>query len=351
MVKSIFNRVVPIILVLVISSCSAGSSDNNTMTNELNFYNWSYYIADETIPNFEQEFGVRVKYDNFSNNSEILAKFQLGASGYDLVVPSDYMVDIMIKLDLLEPLTKENIPNLDNLADNFKNLPFDPGNVYSIPYQWGTTGIGINTKYVKDFEESWNLLWDERYKGRISVLDDMRSGIVPALKLLGYSVNTTNEAELDAAKELMFKQKELVRTYSSETYMDLLKSGDIWIAQGWSGDIYQVTKENPDVVFIIPSEGSYIWVDNLVIPKGAKNKRTAEAFIDYLLRPEVSSEISNYTGYSSPNRAALPFILEEFTSNPAMYPDSTTLSRLEYMTDVGNATSIYNRVWNAIKSY
>jgi spermidine/putrescine-binding protein len=183
------------------------------------------------------------------------------------------------------------------------------------------------------------------------VLDDMRSGIVPALKLLGYSVNTTNENELEAAKELMFKQKNLVRTYSSETYMDLLKSGDIWIAQGWSGDIYQVTKENPDVIFFIPKEGSYIWVDNLVIPKGSINQRTAEEFINYILRPEVSSAISNYTGYSSPNQAALPLIEEEFRTNNTMYPDSTTMSRLEYMIDVGNATSVYNRIWNEIKSY
>lgn len=351
MIKSNFTRVLTVILASVIVSCSSNNSANDTMTKHLNFYNWSYYIADETIPDFENEFGVRVRYDNFSSNSEILAKFQLGASGYDLVVPSDYMVDIMIKLDLLEPLNRDNIPNIENLSENFTNLPFDPGNVYSIPYQWGTTGIGINTRYVKEFNESWNLLWDERFKGRISVLDDMRSGIVPALKLLGFSVNTTIESELDAAKELMFKQKDLVRTYSSETYMDLLKSGDIWIAQGWSGDIYQVTKENPDVIFIIPTEGSYIWVDNLVIPKGARNKRTAEAFIDYLLRPEVSSEISNYTGYSSPNSAAMPLILEEFRNNLAMYPDSITMKRLEYMTDVGNATSAYNRVWNEIKSY
>lgn len=344
-----------IILVILIGisllSCGRNETQNDEITNELNFYNWSYYIADETIPDFEKEFNVNVNYDNFSSNSEILAKFQLGASGYDLVVPSDYMVDIMVKLDLLEPLNLENIPNFKNLSSDFVNLPFDPGNTYSIPYQWGTTGIGINTKYVKNFDESWELLWDEQFKGRISVLDDMRSGIVPALKLLGYSVNTTNESELEEAKELMFKQKDLVRTYSSETYMDLLKSGDIWIAQGWSGDIYQVTKENPDVIFIIPKEGSYIWVDNLVIPKDAKNKLTAEEFINYLLRPDVSSAISNYTGYSSPNQAAIPLISEEFRNNNTMYPDSTTMSRLEYMIDVGNATSVYNRVWNEVKSY
>jgi spermidine/putrescine-binding protein len=341
-----------LLVVFVAFSCSKSTQrSSNELTSTLNFYNWSYYIAENTIPDFENEFGVKVNYDNFSSNSEILAKFQLGATGYDLVVPSDYMVDIMIKLDMLEPLNFEHIPNFSNLDTQFTRLPFDSENTYSIPYQWGTTGIGINTRYIPEFDESWELLWDERYKGRISVLDDMRSGLVPALKLLGFSVNTTDEEELMLAKERMFKQKELVRTYSSETYMDLLKSGDIWIAQGWSGDIYQVTKENPDVVFIIPKEGSYIWVDNLVIPKGSRNKRTAEAFINYVLRPEVSSDISNYTGYSSPNKAAIPFINEEFKNNHTMYPDSQTMQRLEFMTDVGNATRLYNQIWNEIKSY
>jgi spermidine/putrescine transport system substrate-binding protein len=340
-----------IIIVLILSSCSSPDQKGDTeMTNRLNFYNWSYYIAEETIPNFEDEFGVRVRYDNFSSNSEILAKMQAGGSGYDIIVPSDYMVEIMIQLDMLQPINFENIPNIENIDERFKNLPFDPQNAYSVPYQWGTTGIGINTRYVKENIDSWGVFWDENYKGRMSILDDMRSGLVPALKLLGYSVNTQNQAELDEARDLMIQQKEFVRTYSSETYMDLLKSGDVWIAMGWSGDIFQVTKENPDVIFVIPKEGSYIWVDNLVIPKRAPNKFTAETFINYLLRPDVSAEISNFTGYSSPNRTALPFIDEDLLNDVSMYPNSEIMERLEYMRDVGDATRLYNRVWNEVKS-
>jgi spermidine/putrescine transport system substrate-binding protein len=323
---------------------------DTTLTNQLNFYNWSYYIADETIPEFQEDFGVRVRYDNFSSNSELLSKMQAGASGYDLIVPSDYMVDIMIQLDMLQPINFDNIPNIKNVDPRFQNMPFDSNNTYSVPYQWGTTGIGINTRFVKETVDSWEVLWDERYRGRISILDDMRSGLVPALKILGYSVNTTNVDELREARDMMFEQKEFVRTYSSETYMDLLKSGDIWIAHGWSGDIYQVSKENPDVIFIIPKEGSYIWVDNLVIPRGAPNKFTAETFINYLLRPDVSASISNFTGYSSPNRAAYPFIDEELLADESIYPPDSVLERLEFMKDVGDATRIYNRVWNEIKS-
>lgn len=332
-------------------SCSGKSSEgDHKLTSVLNFYNWSYYIAESTIPDFEKEFGVRVRYDNYSSNSELLAKMQIGASGYDLVVPSDYMVEIMIHMGLLQPINYDNIPNIENLDPRFRNMPFDPENRYSIPYQWGTTGIGINTKFVTEEVDSWEILWDERYRGRISVLDDMRSGLVPALKLLGYSVNTKDENELREARDLMFKQKEFVRTYSSDTYMDLLKSGDIWIAHGWSGDIYQVAKENDDIVYIIPKEGSYLWVDNLVIPRGVSNKFTAETFINYLLRPDVSAEISNFTGYSSPNMAAFPYIDPELLADETMYPPADVLDRLEYLRDVGDATRIYNRIWNEVKS-
>jgi spermidine/putrescine transport system substrate-binding protein len=343
------------ILIIGFSSLSCGGSGSTPagdteFTPRLNFYNWSYYIADETIPTFEQEFGVRVRYDNFSSNSELLAKLQAGASGYDIAVPSDYMVQIMTNLSLLQPLRMENIPNFENIDPRFKNLPFDPDNQYSIPYQWGTTGLAINTRFVTEEVNSWGVLWDERYRGRISILDDMRSGLVPALKILGYSVNTTSEDELREARDLMFDQKPLVRTYSSETYMDLLKAGDIWIAQGWSGDIFQVTKDNPDVIFIIPKEGSYVWVDNLIIPRGAPNRTTAEAFINYLLRPEVSAAITNYTGYSSPNRAALPFIDSELLADISMYPPDEVMERLEFMVDVGQATLLYNRMWNEVKA-
>jgi spermidine/putrescine transport system substrate-binding protein len=261
------------------------------------------------------------------------------------------MVEIMIAQNMLQQLNEANIPNLVNIDPRFRNMPFDPDNIYSVPYQWGTTGLGINTRFVTEIIDSWDVLWNPTYAGRISVLDDMRSGMVPALKKLGYSVNTRNEMELAEARNLMFAQKAMVRTYSSETYIDLLKSGDIWIAQGWSGDIFQVMKENPDIIFVIPREGSYIWVDNMVIPKGAPNRTTAEAFINYILRDNVGAAISNYTGYSTPNRAALPLVDEDLLNNETMYPPDDVLNRLEFMHDVGTATALYNRIWNEIKSY
>lgn len=330
--------------ILLATACGGDSRQT------LSFYNWSYYIAESTIPDFEAETGVKVIYDNFSSNDELLAKLQMGAGGYDVTMPSDYMVEILVKRGLVHELDYENIPNIENIHPRFRNLPFDPESRYSIPYQWGTTGIGVNTKYVKETIDSWNALWDPKYKGRISVIDNMRSGLVPALILLGYSVNETDPDRLNEARDRMIAQKEFVRTYSSDTYIDLLKSGDVWLAMGWSGDIYQVMKENPDVVFIIPKEGSYAWVDNLVIPKGSNNKELAESFLNYLLRPQVGADISNYTGYSTPNRASFPLVLDSLKSDVTLYPPQDVLDRMEFLRDVGDATTHYNRIWNEIKS-
>lgn len=322
------------------------------MTNRLNFYNWSYYIADETIPDFEREFNVRVIYDNFSSNDELLTKLQAGGrSGYDLIVPSDYMVEIMIQQGLLQELNMDNIPNIENLDPRFRNLPFDPEGKYSVPYQWGTAGLGINTRFVQEEITSWDVLWDEKYRGRISMLDNMRSSMVPALIRLGYSINTTDEREIAEARELLIQQKDLVRTYTNDTYIDLLKSGDVWIAYGWSGDIYQVARENPDVIYVIPEEGTYVWVDNMAIPMGAPNRFTAEVFINYILRPEVSAAISNYTWYSSPNKAAMPLIEEHMRENPGIYPPPEVLDNAEFLKDVGEATLLFNRAWSQVKAH
>ncbi|RME93054.1 MAG: spermidine/putrescine ABC transporter substrate-binding protein [Candidatus Hydrogenedentota bacterium] len=320
------------------------------LSKELNVYNWSYYIGKNTIPNFEREFNVKVNYDNYSSNEELLAKLQSGAKGYDVIFPSDYMVQIMIKQKLLEPLNMKNIPNFKNIAQKFKNLPFDPNNKFSIPYLWGTTGIGINTEKVQDYVDGWDILWNMKYKGRITILDDMRFGIVPALKKLGYSINTTNPKELEEAKRLLMIQKPLVKAYTSDTYIDMLKSGDSWIAYGYSGDIYQVAKENPSIRYVIPKEGTCIWVDNMCIPKGAPHKYTAEVFINYILRPEVSAEISNETWYANPNEASYGLTNPKIINDPSIYPPKEILDKCEFLKDVGDATILYSKIWSQVKS-
>jgi len=317
---------------------------------QLFVYNWPYYISDKVIPEFEKEFSVKVTYDNYSSNEELLAKFQAGASGYDLIFPSDYMVTMMINQKLLEPLDHGRIPNIKNLDERFKGLDCDPKNVYSLPYFWGTSGIGVNTEKVKEPVDSWKILWDEKYKECISMLDDMRSVTQPALKLLGYSLNSTDKNQLKEAKDLLLKQKPLVKAYTSDTYVDFLKSGDLWLSQGYSGDVFQVIKENKSIHYVIPKEGTEIWVDNMCVPKGAKNKETAELFIDFLLRPEVSAENSNSTWYANPNIASKKFIKPEIINNPAIYPSKETLDKCEFLKDLGENNILYEELYNELKS-
>ncbi|MEQ8170937.1 MAG: spermidine/putrescine ABC transporter substrate-binding protein [Candidatus Eremiobacterota bacterium] len=317
---------------------------------QLFVYNWPYYISDKVIPEFEKEFSVKVTYDNYSSNEELLAKFQAGASGYDLIFPSDYMVTMMINQNLLETLDQSRIPNIKNLDERFKGLECDPKNTYSLPYFWGTSGIGVNTEKVKEKVDSWNILWNEKYKECISMLDDMRSVAHPALKLLGYSLNSTDKKQIKEAKDLLLKQKPLVKAYTSDTYVDFLKSGDLWLAQGYSGDVFQVIKENKSIQYIIPKEGTEIWVDNMCIPKGAKNKETAELFIDFLLRPEVSAENSNSTWYANPNSASRKFIKPEIINNPAIYPPKEVLDKCEFLKDLGENNILYEELYNELKS-
>lgn len=326
------------------------AKDENKLSNRLNVYNWPYYVAEGTIPKFEKEFGVKVIYDNYSSNEELLAKLQAGASGYDLIFPSDYMVGIMKEEGLIEELDMANIPNFKHIDKKFRDLPFDPKNKYSIPYLWGTTGIGVNTEKVANTVDSWKYLWDEKYKGRISMLDDMRGIANPALKLLGYSINTTDPKKIEEAKQMLIRQKPLVKMYTSDTYVEFLKSGDIWLAQSYSGDVFQVMKENKSMNYIIPKEGSDIWVDNMCIPKGAKSKYTAEVFINYLLRPEVSAEISNFTWYANPNKASHEYIKPNIMNNPSIYPSEEVLEKCEFQIDVGDSTKLYEDLYNEIKS-
>ena len=334
----------------VLVSLKLGFSACSRKKKELFIYNWPYYISENTIPGFEKEFGVKITYDNYSSNEEMLAKLHAGASGYDLVFPSDYTVVIMREQGLLEELDMSKIPNFKNIDERFKNLDFDPGNKYSVPYFWGTTGIGYNSEKVKDKVDSWKILWDEKYKGRISMLDDMRGLMNPALKLLGYSINTTDPRQIDKAKQLLIKQKPLVKAYTSDTYVDFLASGDIWLAQGYSGDVFQAMKENKSLRYVIPKEGTDMWVDNMCIPKGAKNKDMAEKFINYVLRPEVSADISNATWYANPNSASRRYIKPEIINNPAIYPPDEILKKCEFQKDLKDINKVYEKVYNEVKS-
>jgi spermidine/putrescine-binding protein len=344
-------------LCLVVSSLAVllvGCGGKKKLANELYLYNWSEYIEPQVLADFEEEFGVHVIEDTFANNEELLAKLQAGASGYDVIVPSDYMVEIMIEEALLAELDHDNLSNLSNLDPKFAAPPYDPGLTYCVPYLWGTTGIGYNGDAFDEPPDSWAYLFDpdlvSEYAGQLTMLNDVRESMAAALKYLGYSLNSTNEQELEEARDLLIQQKEWVYAYDAEQYEDLLSADETVIAHSWSGDIFMVAEEDERLWYAIPAEGGVIWADNLCIPKSAPNKYTAEVFIDYLLRPEVSAANSNFAWYASPNAKAEEFIDEEILEEPAIYPPPEVMAKLEWLEDVGEATPIYERLWTEIKA-
>lgn len=350
-----FLVVLALVLALALAGCGKREGGGEqTLAKELHVYNWSEYIDPEIYEDFEKEFGVKVIEDTFASNEDLLAKLQAGAAGYDVIVPSDYMVDIMINLDLLAPLNYDNIPNFKNIGATFLNPPYDPDNKYSVPYQWGTSGIGYDSEVLAEPPDSWAYLFDPQvagpYAGQISMLNDGRETIGAALKYLGYSLNTTNEQELEEAKQLLIQQKAWLKAYDAEAFEDMLASGETVLAHGYSGDFFQAAVEAEQVWYAIPKEGATIWADNLAIPKTANSQYTAEVFINYVLRPEVGAKISNYTWYASPNDAATPYIKADIVEDPAIYPPPEVMDKLEWIRDVGEATTIYDRLWTEIKS-
>jgi len=333
---------------LFLAACSP-SPDNRKAPVTLHLFTWSDYTDETVIQQFEERFGVTVVTDTFGSNEELLAKLQGGAVGYDIVVPSDYMVSILVKQNLLAELDQTKIPNLAHVYQHLKGLYYDPTNTYSIPYLWGTTGLGYNADLVSPPPDSWQVLWDERYKGRISLLNDEREVFGMALRASGESLNATDPATLDAAKTRLMAQKALVKTYTSENYDQLLLSGDVALAHGWSGAIMRAAAERPSIKYVIPKEGGTIWQDNLSVLATSAHTDEAMAFINFLLEPQIAALITSKVKYASASQEARLFVPKEIAQNPAIYPPDAVLSRLEWITDVGDAIKVYDRAWTELK--
>jgi len=315
----------------------------------LNLYIWSNYIAPETIAKFEARQGVRVNVDLYDSNEALLAKLQGGNTAYDVVCPSNYPIEILLKQGLLQRLDHEALPHLRNVDPRFLNRAHDPGNRYSAPYFWGTTGIAYSKKRVGRLD-SWGALWDQRYRGRILMLDDPRETFGAALKWKGFSLNERDPVRLREAQELLLLQKPLVKTYNSSSFEDVLLSGDVWVAQGWNGQFAKVIAQDPDLEYVIPKEGSALFLDGLAIPVSAPHVRLAHAFIDFVLEADIAAEICRTMQYSTPNRAALVLLPPQIRSNPAIFPPGDVLSRLELMTDLGETTLLNYRLWTEVKA-
>jgi spermidine/putrescine transport system substrate-binding protein len=322
---------------------------------ELQFFTWTEYIDPEIYTMFQEETGITVVESNFASNEEMLAKLQGGATGYDLIVPSDYTVGIMIEEGMLAPLDHDAVPNLVNLADRFKNVPYDPGNKYCAAYQWGTTGLGYNTAEM-DEPQSWSVLFHpdpaSPSYGRTTMLDDPREAFSAALAYLGYDINTTDDAQLEEAKQLLIEAKPGVSGYDSDQFDDLLASGESVMAHGWNGDILVAQEENEDIGYTIPQEGGVVWIDNVCIPNTVtpERKLAAEMFIDYLLRPDIGAMLSEYNYYASPNAASEALFEEDFLNDPAVYPPAAVLEKLQYIKPLGDYESVYQRMWDEVKA-
>lgn len=344
--KKILLSVSALITVLfVMVGCS-----NQEAKAVLNVYNWGDYIDMQVIKDFEKEFNVKVNYEEYANNEEMLAKLKTGGTAYDVIFPSEYMIEYMINADMLNELDFSKLTNYENIDPRMKNLGYDPENKHSVPYMWGVMGIVYNKTMVDEKVDSWNDLWNEKYAGKIFMLDSSRDSFVPAFAKLGYSINTKNIDELNAARDELIKQKPLVKAYEVDNYKDQMIAGEGAMALTWSGDAYLLISENEDLDFVVPNEGTNLWFDAVAIPKTAKNVDLAHEFINYLMRAEVAAANSDYIKYASPNTKAIELLPEEDRNNKVLYPDGNILGLGEVFLDLGEFTVEYDRAWTEVKA-
>jgi len=328
---------------IILASCGGGGPK------VLHFYTWSDYIDEKSVERFEQENNCDVVMDYFDSNEAMYAKLKAGGGGYDLILPTSYMVNVMSGQGMLEKLNHAMIPNLANIDSDYRRFTADPEMQYSVPYMVGTTGIGYLKSKVPDFEASWRVFGDSRYVKRMTLLNDMRETIGSALKALGYSINTTDDAELEAAKLLVLAWKRNIAKFESDQYKNGLVSGEFVISQGFSGDIMQVMEENSDIEYVLPSEGTSIYVDEFAIPKGAKEVELAHRFINFLHDPEVAAANTTTVYFLCPNRPSYSKLSEEILGNPAIFIPQQLLEKCELIRDLGEDNAKYTRIWDEIK--
>ena len=324
------------------SSAGEAMADLGPLEKELRIFNWSDYIAAETVPNFEKEFGVKVTYGTYESNEELVSKLQSDVSGYDLVVPSGYIIPVLSARDLIAPLRRQYLTNWGNLSPIFLGLPFDPSNRYTVPWQWGTTGIAYRTDKVAAPPDSWAVFHDSALAQKMTMMDEAREVIGAFLRFRGHSLNSVNPAELDQARVDALQARQNLRGYRSAPAKADLVAGDVWVAQLWNGDTTQARALQPNLGYVVPREGCTIWTDSLVIPRSAPHPRAAHEFMNYILRPEVASAIANFTGYGSPNARAT-------TEVPVPYPSAEELSRLEYQEDLGENGELWKNIGREIR--
>ncbi len=319
---------------------------------KLNFYNWDTYIGETTLQDFLDATGVEVSMDLFADNDELFAKLKEGNPGYDVIVPTNDFVERMIRANMLVKLDHSKIPNFKNLDPAFQDAAFDPKRAYSLPYMWGTIGIGYRKSRVSQVPDSWAALFNSpEYSGRISLINSPSETIPVVLKYLGYSLNATDPAAIKEVEQMLTKQKEHIKVFAEDNGQDLLLSGDVDLAMEYNGDIIQVQEEDDDIGFIVPKEGTLVWQDCLCIPTGAPHPENAHAFMNYLLDADAGALIADYIQYATPNAAAKAKMSDEYQSNPAIFPTDDVLKRSESAKYRGEDTQrLFDEAWTRISA-
>lgn len=323
----------------------------------INVYNWGEYISDgsegsmDVNAEFTKRTGIKVNYNNYDTNESMYAKLKSEGVSFDVIIPSDYMIQRLINEGMLQKLDFANIPNYKHIGAKYKGLYFDPNDEYSVPYNVGMVGLIYNTKMVKEAPASWNVMWDEQYQGKILMFDNSRDAFGIAQKLLGQSFNTTNEAEWRAAAEKLKAQKPILQGYVMDDIFRKMENGEAAIAPYYAGDFITMHDNNPDLAFVYPQEGVNLFVDSICVPKNAKNKAAAEAYINFLLDPDIAVENANYLGYATPNTAVLAREDYELKDNEYLYPAEGQMPKTEYFYNLPQQTlTLMTNLWNELKA-
>ena len=347
--------IVSLIAISMAMTCLIGCGKKESSSGgEVVVYNWGEYIDPEVITMFEEETGIKVIYDEFETNEIMYPKVEAGASEYDILCPSDYMIKKLIDNNLLQEIDTSKVPNLSNIGKQYMDMSkeFDEGNKYSVPYCWGTVGILYNKTMVSEAPDSWSDLWNDEYKDNILMQDSVRDAFMVAQKMLGYSMNSTDEAELTECRDKLIEQKPLVQAYVVDQVRDKMIGNEAAIGVIYSGEAIYTQRENADLEYVIPSEGTNVWIDSWVIPKNAKNPDNAHKWIDFMCRPDIALMNFDYITYSTPNDGARELIEDEDIKNSEIaFPDLTKYNNLETYLYLGDeADELYNDLWKDVKS-
>lgn len=335
------------LLVAALPIAALAEADKPFAGTELKVYNCYDYIDEDVLGIFEEETGIHVIYLNYTGNEDMYTRLSTGAEVYDVIVPSEYMVERLIKEGLVAELNLDNIPNLENVLDNLRDASYDPGNAHSVPYMWGTLGIVYNTEMVSEPITSWNALLDEQYAGSIFMMDSYRDSIGLALKVQGYSMNTSDEDELDAAREWLINQRDsgVVAGYILDQAKDMMANNEAAMAVMYSGDAMYAMDKNPALAYVIPDEGSNVWVDNMCVPANSPNKEAAECFINFMCRPDIARMNMEAIHYSSPIKQVVEGLSEEELASTAMNPTDEMVARCEFYLDISDYAYLYDDIW------